>query len=284
MSGFVHNLNILRLHRPTVNTEAYTAISAIESCSDCVIEEQRVAFYLNGHKLLSVMSLPQEQDAHLVGFLCSEGVLESIDDIEELCVAPDGLSVAMQARIDKSRLAHLHTEKTLTTGCCVGVSANFDGQITQKFIATPLCLKAEKIFELLDEFSKPSILWEQTGCVHKAMLVVFDSDSKDGNIQESARLVSEDVGRHNAIDKVIGRAHLQRLSLLYSALIVSGRLSMEMVIKAAMNDIPLVISRASTTLLGIKSAQILGVTLVGFARDNKLNIYTHPARIQAPIL
>ena len=86
-------------------------------CEDNIVEEQRIAFYLNDTKLLSVMSLPYHQDAHLVGFLMNEGVLESINNILSLEVAQDGLSVHMQARINEEKLNHLHKEKTLTTGC-----------------------------------------------------------------------------------------------------------------------------------------------------------------------
>ena len=253
----VHKMRMLRIHRD----------GRAETLQDDVIEEQRIAFYLNGTKLLSVMSLPYHQDAHLVGFLLNEGVLESVNDIISLEIAKDGLSVYMQAKIKESKLAHLHKEKTLTTGCCVGVSANFDGEITQKFIASTMRVSADRIFELIDEFNAPSELFSQTGCVHKAMLVCEKT------------LICEDVGRHNAIDKVIGMARLEHLSLQDSILIVSGRLSMEMVIKAAMSDIPMVISRAATTHLGIKSAQLLGVSLVGFARGDTLNLYTHTSRI-----
>jgi len=257
----VHEMCIRRLYRPLSHTRE------LEICDDMVISEERVAFYLNGKKLLSVMCLPFEQEAHLVGFLMSEGVLDTVSQIKSLKVAKDGLSVFMRADINEAKLAHLHKEKTLTSGCCVGVSANFDGEIVEKFIATPMKVSAERIFALLDIFNKHSELFSQTGCVHKAMLVCNQT------------LISEDIGRHNAIDKVIGKARLGGIDTRVSILIVSGRLSMEMIIKAAMNDIPIVISRAATTLLGVKSAQILGITLIGFARGDSLNIYTHPSRI-----
>lgn len=253
----MHNLRMLKISRD----------GSSQMTQDCVIEEQRIAFYLNGTKLLSVMSLPYHQDAHFVGFLMNEGVLDSINDIISLEIASDGLSVYMQAHIKEDKLAHLHKEKTLTTGCCVGVSANFDGEITQKFIASNMRISAKELFALLDEFSKPSELFLQTGCVHKAMLVC------------ERTFISEDVGRHNAIDKVIGNARLSRTDMRDAILLVSGRLSMEMVIKAAMSDIPMVVSRSATTNLGIRSAQLLGITLVGFARGDTFNVYTHPSRI-----
>ncbi len=254
----MHKMRMVKVHQN----------GTLEHLQDYVIEEQRIAFYLNGAKLLSVMSLPYAQEAHFVGFLMNEGVLDSIDNIISLEVAPDGLSVYMNAHIKAEKLAHLHKEKTLTTGCCVGVSANFDGEITHKRITSPVRVAIEHLFALLDDFSSPSALFRQTGCVHKAMLVCSNTS-----------FVSEDVGRHNAIDKVIGQARLARKDMSGAILIVSGRLSMEMVIKAAMSDIPIVVSRAATTHLGIKSAQLLGITLAGFARGETLNIYTHPARI-----
>lgn len=262
VDNFTHKMRMVKVHRDIESMQDSIIL-------DSVIEEQRISFYLNGTKLLSVMSLPYAQDAHFVGFLMSEGVLESIDCIDSLIIAEDGLSVYMQAHIDAEKLSHLHKEKTLTTGCCVGVSANFDGDITQKFVSSTLCVSKNRLFALLDDFSKPSSLFLQTGCVHKAMLVC-----------ENDRIfTSEDVGRHNAIDKVIGQAKLAKIDTSTSMLLVSGRLSMEMVIKAAMNDIPIVVSRSATTHLGIQSAQLTGITLIGFARGNTLNIYTHPARI-----
>lgn len=257
MDEYIHNVCRVKLDRSGVFT----------TLEDCVIEEQRIAFYLNGTKLLSVMSIPRDQKAHIVGFLMSEGVIESVDCIQTIEVTSDGLSVFLQADIKEEKLAHLHKEKTLTSGCCVGVSGNFDGEIIEKFISTPLRVTSQRIFALLDEFNQSNELFTLTGCVHKAMLVCDEI------------LTSEDVGRHNAIDKVIGKARLAHMDITQALLFVSGRLSMEMVIKAAMNDIPFIVSRAATTLQGIKSAQLLGITLVGFARDNAFNIYTHPSRI-----
>lgn len=267
LSEFAHKISMVKVRRDDIASPPLHYENHL--CEDYIIEEQRIAFYLNNTKLLSVMSMPKDQDAHLVGFLMSEGVLDSVDDVISLEIAPDGLSVRMQAYIKEEKLAHLHKEKTLTTGCCVGVSANFEGEIVQKFIATPMNVPISRIFTLLDVFNQPTELFSLTGCVHKAMLV----------FEDEKYLISEDVGRHNAIDKVIGKARLAGFDITQSILIVSGRLSMEMVIKAAMHSIPIIVSRSATTYLGIKSAQLLGITLIGFARGDALNIYAHPARI-----
>lgn len=241
-----------------------------EGMIDDVVSEERIAFYLNGQKLLSVMSIPIEQDAHFVGFLISEGVLHDVRQIQHLEIAKDGKSVIMEAEIHQENLQNLFREKTLTSGCCVGVSGNLEGHIVEHFVESTRTLSPKELFVHLKEFESPSVLFAKTGCVHKAMLVL-----------KQGLLVSEDIGRHNAIDKVMGKAHLKGLDTRDCVLYVSGRLSLEMVVKAVMHNIPIIISKAAATLMGIKAAQKTGVTLVGFARGEMANVYTHSGRIQS---
>lgn len=239
------------------------------SVEDCVVAEDRIAFYLNGEKLLSVMSVPKEQDFHFVGFLISEGVINDITQIKSLEIAKDGKSVSMEADIHMENLQNLFREKTLTSGCCVGVAGNLEGHIVERFVESNIKLAPKELFKHLREFEIPSPLFSKTGCVHKAMLVLGDKT-----------LICEDIGRHNAIDKVMGKARMQGLDTSDCVLYVSGRLSLEMVIKAVMHNIPIVVSKAAATLMGVRAAQETGVTLVGFARGKIANIYTHSGRIQ----
>ncbi|MDO7252888.1 formate dehydrogenase accessory sulfurtransferase FdhD [Helicobacter cappadocius] len=236
---------------------------------DTVITEERIALYLNGKKIISTMSIPIDQDAHAVGFLLSEGVIEKIEDITNIFISDDGLSVFIDSKINEENISNLYHEKTLTSGCCVGVTGNFEGKIIEKFISSHMKVSLKRIWKLLEEFDSNNELFKLTGCVHQAILALENNEC----------VISQDVGRHNAIDKVVGKAKLSGLDTSTAILLVSGRLSMEMIIKAAMHDIPIIISRAASTQLGIKTAQMLGITLIGFARNDKLNIYTHPARI-----
>lgn len=236
---------------------------------DTIITEERIALYLNNQKIISTMSIPLDQDAHAVGFLLSEGVIEKVEDISKIAISEDGLSVYIDSKINAENIQNLYHGKTLTSGCCVGVTGNFEGKIIQKFIASSMQVDIKKIWDIIENFDGNNELFSLTGCVHQAILI----------LEDGTNISCTDVGRHNAIDKVVGKAKLAKLDTSSATLIVSGRLSMEMIIKAAMHDIPIVISRAATTQLGIKTAQMLGITLIGFARDNKLNIYTHPARI-----
>lgn len=242
--------------------------SGAESTQDFVIKEERVSFYLNGKKIISTMCLPKDQDAHIVGFLFNEAVVESFSDVKSITIAKDGLSVFIEAKISSENLAHLYHEKTLTSGCCVGVSANFDGKIVERFVSSKAHFHISHLQNIIADFEKHSTLFELTGCVHKVIIYT-----------QTKCFQSEDIGRHNALDKAIGKAIMANVPLDNAILIVSGRLSMEMVIKCAMSGIPLVISRSATTALGVKTALKLGITLIGFARDNRLNIYTHKGRI-----
>ena len=236
---------------------------------DYVIKEDKIEFFLNGKRFLSVMSIAQHQDAHLVGFLLSEAVINNFSDIESIIVSEDGLKVEVIANVSDEGYANLFKEKTLTSGCCIGVTGNAEKVFDCAFINTDYKVRAKDILANMKLFNNSSKLFDNTGCVHKAELVL-----EDGTI-----FIAEDIGRHNAIDKVIGLASMNKKEVKKSVLYATGRLSMEMVVKCVMHKIPIVVSKAAVTFQGIKSANEHGVTLVGFARGSKMNVYTHSGRI-----
>lgn len=237
--------------------------------NDVVILESRVGFYLNGEKIISTMCIPIDQDAHIVGFLLSEGVISGMGDVISLEVSSDGLNAHIKATINESNLSNLYKEKTLVSGCGGGISGNVGNEVEIPFNSSDLYVEASKILEHITQFYKESKLYIATGCVHKAMLL----------FEDGTKIISEDIGRHNAIDKVAGKSIMQGRDTTRAILMVSGRLSSEMVVKAVMHRIPIVVSRTAPTFLGVKTAQIHGITLVGFARGKAMNIYTHSSRI-----
>ena len=236
---------------------------------DVTIEEARLNLFLNGEKAISMMTIPKDQDAHAIGFLMSENVISSIDDIEELKVSDDGLRVDVKAKIDEASLQNLYKEKTLVSGCGGGVTGNVEGSLEIPFNQTAFKITPETISREVKIFYQESELYNLTGCVHKAMIYLLDGQT----------ITAEDIGRHNAIDKVMGKCKLQKLDTTKSVLFVSGRLSSEMVTKAVMHRIPIIVSRTAPTYLGVQTAHKHGITLIGFARGKKMNLYTHSGRI-----
>lgn len=236
---------------------------------DVTIDESRLNLYLNGQKAISMMCIPKDQDAHAIGFLMSENVISSIADIEKITVSEDGLRVDVIAKINEDSLQNLYKEKTLTSGCGGGITGNIEGSLEIPFNQTAFKVKPETISSEIKIFYQESELYYLTGCVHKAMIYLLDGTT----------ITAEDIGRHNAIDKAIGKCILQGFDTTKSVLFVSGRLSSEMVTKAVMHRIPIIISRTAPTYLGVQIAHNHGITLIGFARGKKMNIYTHSGRI-----
>ena len=236
---------------------------------DVVIDESRINIFLNGEKTISMMCIPKDQDAHAIGFLMSENVISGVDDIINIEIKNEGLDVYVNANINEDSLKNLYKEKTLTSGCGGGVTGNIAGSVEVPFNQVSMSVTPLTISTEVKKFYDDSELYMLTGCVHKAMIYLEDGTT----------VTAEDIGRHNAIDKVIGKCKLDKLDTTKSVLFVSGRLSSEMVVKAVMHHIPIVVSRTAPTHLGVTTANKHGITLIGFARGKKMNIYTHVGRI-----
>lgn len=236
---------------------------------DVTIDESRINIYLNGEKTISMMCIPKDQKAHAVGFLMSENVIEKIEDIEDITISDDGLRVDIKAAVDENSLQNLYKEKTLVSGCGGGVTGNVAGSVEVPFNQTSFVVSPATISSEVKKFYAESELYMLTGCVHKAMLYLEDGTT----------VTAEDIGRHNAIDKVVGKCKLEGIDTSKAVLFVSGRLSSEMVVKAVMHKVAIVVSRTAPTHLGVKTAHTHGITLVGFARGKKMNIYTHSGRL-----
>jgi FdhD protein len=130
-------------------------------------------------------------------------------------------------------------------------------------------VNSEEIQALLKKFRSISELFMQTGGVHSAALAD----------QKRIHLFAEDIGRHNAVDKIIGKAFLAGIPVADKILLSSGRISGEIMTKVIRNRIPIMISRTAPTCMSITYAEDHGITLIGFARGNRMNIYTHPQRV-----
>ena len=128
----------------------------------------------------------------------------------------------------------------------------------------------EQLFALMARLPEVQPLFEATGGTHAAALA-----SPDGGVF----LAAEDIGRHNALDKVIGHCLLRNMDMTQMVALLSGRISFEMALKAVRAGIPLLAAVSAPTTMALELAQALNLTLVGFARRDRMSVYTHPERI-----
>lgn len=237
---------------------------------DQVVVEMPLTIFLNGSELVTLLCSPFLLDCLAVGFLRSEGFLSSSSDLEEVSLDLEKGFVYVRIAANVDLEEKLYGKRTITSGCGKGtVFFNVLDSLQSKPVVSSLTVSSEKLLALMKEMQDGSALFKATGGVHSAAL----SD------KERLLFSSEDIGRHNAVDKIVGRCILENISMEDKILLTSGRLSSEIVIKGAKIGFPVIISRSAPTTLSVELAAKLGITLVGFARGRRLNVYTNSHRI-----
>jgi len=241
-----------------------------EEFSDCLVREFPATVYLNDQELVTLLCTPEFLEDLAAGFLVSEGMLRSKEELESIVADYEQGQVWV-----KSSASHFIAEKTfmkryLTTGCGKGTSFYSLNDVQScNPIITELMVTPEQIRSRMKDLQNRSELFQTTGGVHSASLASV----------EEVILYREDIGRHNAVDKILGYCFRQGLALGEMMMFTSGRLSSEMLLKVAKVGIPILVSRSAPTSLAVELAEQLGVTLVGFARGPRFNVYCHPERI-----
>jgi len=232
------------------------------SIEDIVVREFPLTIVLNNQELVTLLCSPTSLEYLAAGFLLSEGLIEGKDDIKAILVD------------DQNGVARLETEKAVDVSLrCVLASGGgraIASSSVEKVSGEPQTeISASQVFSLMDDFVRRSKVFETTGGVHSAALC----DTKD------VLVFSEDIGRHNAIDKIFGECLLEGITTDNRLIITSGRVSSEILLKVAKRNIPILISKSAPTDLGVKLANDLGVTLVGFVRGKRMNVYSNDWRI-----
>ncbi len=243
---------------------------ATEGVIDEVASELPVRLVLNDLQLVTLLCTPTELEELAVGFLLSEGILSDAADLSQVAVDPSGAEVRVTLRSLPPEWEKRFATRAISSGCGKGVTfTNYDRARDRRIeVAGPL-LSLDGIRELLRSFRNISSLYLETGGVHSAAL----SDGRE------VLFFSEDIGRHNAVDKLIGKAFLKGVSTKNKVLVTSGRVTSEIITKTGRNHIPVLISRAAPSCMAVSYAEDMGITLIGFARGDRMNIYTWPNRI-----
>jgi len=239
---------------------------------DEVVVEAPLTIYLNGQELVTLLCTPDKKESLALGFLRSGGLLSSLDEVAGVRMSEDGNAVEVTLKNKSNLVEQLYGKHTITSGGGKGV-VFFSALDVVPGPPVPeggISITAEEICSLMSSLQESAAIFKATGGVHSAAL----ADTR------KIIIFCEDIGRHNAVDKIIGQSLLQGIPLHDKVLVCSGRLGSEILLKAAKLQLPLLISRAAPTTLSIELAESLNITLVGFVRDRRMNIYTHPHRVK----
>lgn len=237
--------------------------------NDYVINEYPLTIYINGEKYITLLVTPKHLKELVIGYLTSEKIIDNIDEIETVNIQEDKFKVEVTTK-DQVVLVNSNKDKLLTSGCGVGTRFHDDlDQVVFDSIESDFMISYDMILNASKKLNTKSGLFKLTGGVHSCL---FTHDSGESYF--------EDIGRHNAVDKVVGYVALNNIDTKHSFVFSSGRISSDMLLKCAVSAIPVVISRSAPTSLAVKLADKYGITLIGFARGTKFNIYTHKQRVK----
>jgi FdhD protein len=230
-----------------------------------VIGEGQLAIFVNGRELVALMYTPYDPEQLALGFLANEGLINCLEDVEISHVCKSGSCVDMwlsHAIWDKPR------RRIITSGCTGGQTFR-DLASSQPALESDLKIKPEQIGNLINQLQSDDSLYARARGVHVSAL----SDGTD------LLVVAEDIGRHNTVDRIRGECLRRGIDPKGKILLSSGRISSEMIYKAASMGCPLVASRTSPTSLTVQLARAWNITLCGYVRRNRMNVYAVPERL-----
>jgi len=227
-----------------------------------VVREQPLTVYVNGERFLTLLCSPFDLEPLVLGYLWMEKVIAGLDEVAALEVS----EVDGRAEVTLTRPVTLPTERILTSGCGGGITFRIDPRLFPRVRST-LKVKPEALAARLHDLLRDARHYHASRGIHGAALA--DADR--------VLLVAEDVGRHNAVDKLKGLALLRGLPTDDRILLSTGRVSSEMLLKAARMGVPLIASRTSPTEMAVALAEQLGITVAGYVRGDGLNLYAGEA-------
>ena len=227
-----------------------------------VVREQPLTVYVNDERFLTLLCSPFQLEALVVGYLWMEKVIDDLAEISRLDIS----DVDGRADVTLTHPVVLPTERILTSGCGGGITFRIDPRLFPRLQST-LRVSAPQLAARLKELFGQAHHYQASRGIHGAALADHDR----------LLVMAEDVGRHNAVDKVKGEAMRKGIATLDRVLLSTGRVSSEMLLKAARMGVPVVASRTSPTEMAVGLAEQLGITVIGYLRSDSLNLYAGDA-------
>jgi FdhD protein len=248
----------------------YNKSDGLQRIDDAIIRESSLRVFLNDREVAVLQALKHDLKELAVGFLYSEVFLDKIDDIKSVEIS-EGLDAVTVATYDQASPVDITSVRSVTSGCGRSMSFINPLQLTHfPFVQTQAILSAQWITDAMVKLTESSRLFQATGGVHTAAL-------SDGN---EIVYIADDIGRHNCVDKVIGWELLNNtVPRSNRVMLSSGRLCTAIVSKAIRGHLPFVISHSAPTIGAVQLAREFGITLVGFVRGARFNIYSHEERV-----
>ncbi len=250
------------------------ANQTIEQRTDYVAEDTPIHIFLNKHHYGTILCTPDQLEEMVIGHLLSEGLLKSTNEIDELTIKKDGKClVTLKPGIDaQTRISTSQRFARLIVSSCGAPNYRPLSEVIKSLpkMDMTLTVTANVLSESVKQLNFTAETFRKTGGVHVAALY-----SRDGEVVALA----EDVGRHNAVDKVIGAGATKKMDFTKLFLALSGRLTGDIVLKAARTKIPVIASLSAAISSGLETANLTKITLIGFVRGKRMNVYTYPERI-----
>jgi len=235
-----------------------------------VAREFPLTILLDGEQLATLLCSPDHLEPLAAGFLFSEGILHEKSDIRDMDLDRERGIVRIETASGEGIDRDLFMKRVITTGCGRGIAfSHFADLEGWHRIESDLKISFRSIAALMKQFQGRSETWRKTHGVHSAALCD----------REEILLFREDIGRHNAVDKIFGHCLLEGIPLADRIILITGRVSSEILFKVAKRRIPVLVSRSAPMDLAVQLARELGMTLLGAVRGERMNIYSGEERI-----
>jgi FdhD protein len=249
-----------------------------EAVATPIAGENPLTLYIDKREIVTLMTLGQAPEALAIGYLRNQRLVASIDEIEAVQVDWDTDSVAVTTRKGIRGLETKMKKRTVTTGCGQGtVFGDLMEEIDSIRLRDDVALTEHTLYSLLEAVRQHETIYKSAGAVHGCALAT--------NSAAGSEIIAfvEDVGRHNAVDAIAGRMWLDGIDGSDKIFYTTGRLTSEMVIKAAQMQIPFLVSRSGLTQMGWNIAERIGITMLGRAVNKHYLLFTGKQRFIKPV-
>jgi FdhD protein len=249
-----------------------------ETRATSIAGEHPLTLYIDKHELLTIMTLGAAPEALAIGYLRNQRLLKRIDDVVSVQVDWDVNAVAVTTRSGLKDLEAKTAKRTKTTGCGQGtVFGDLMDEIDAVRLPAGATLSRSALYALMERVRQHETIYKQAGAVHGCALATNNATSSE------IIYFVEDVGRHNAVDAIAGMMWLDRVEGGDKIFYTTGRLTSEMVIKAAQMEIPFLVSRSGLTQMGYEIAQKVGMTMIGRATGKHFLLFTGGERFRGDV-